>query len=176
MTDSFSFKKPSDKAFTNIPKGSKAKMDALFDKDSIALPKFQTLLNYWSLKKGEKALPSRKDMSPRDLISVLPHIFIFDLVVKDGILEDALVSLMGTALVDLYGETTGESVNKKLDFDVGERIYHMCQEAINRGEPVANQVNVMTEDRPHISVSTLYCPLSSNGTDIDKIIGQVAIL
>lgn len=176
MTDSSSFNKISDKNFTNIPKNSKVKFDGLFGKDFIILPEFQTLLNYWTLKKGDRIFPSRKDINPSDLVSILPNIFIFTLVMKDGILVDVTATLLGTAVVDLYGESTGDSVKNAQDVEVGERVLSMCQEALERREPVANQVNVLTPDRPHISVSSLYCPLSTNGTDIDKIIGQVTIL
>lgn len=176
MTDGSSFKKSSDKNFTNIPKNAETEFDALFGKDFIILPEFQTLLEYWTLKKGDRTFPSRSDINPSDLKSILPNIFIFTLVMKDGKIEDVVASLLGTAVVDLYGESSGQSVNEAQDIEVGPRVFLMCEEALARREPVANQVNVLTPERPHISVSSLYCPLSSNGTDIDKIIGQVIIL
>jgi len=176
MSDSFSFKKSHENSFLNIPSEAEAEFDALFGKDFIVQPHFKMLLDYWTLKKEDREFPSRKDINPSDIVTILPNIFIFSLIIKDGKIEDVIASLLGTALVDLYGEATGQSVTTAQDPEVGKRVFLMCDEALIRREPVANQVNVLTPDRPHISVSSLYCPLSSNGKDIDKIIGQVTIL
>lgn len=176
MTDSSSFKNKNEKNFTNIPEGSEVEFDALFKEEFIKIPEFQTLLNYWTSKRGDRLFPSRKEINPMDLKEVLPNIFVFELVMQEGHLVDVKAVLLGTAVVDLYGESTGDSVNSAQDIEVGPRVLSMCQKCIEAQGPMANQVNVLTPGRPHISVSSIYCPLSSNGTDIDKIIGQVTIL
>lgn len=176
MTDSSSFNNKNEKNFTNIPEGSEVEFDALFNEEFINVPEFQTLLNYWASKRGDRLFPSRKDINPTDLKEILPNLFIFELIMQEGQLVDVKVALLGTAVVDLYGESTGDSVKSAQDKEVGPRVLSMCQKCIDAKGPMANQVNVLTPNRPHISVSSLYCPLSSNGTDIDKIIGQVTIL
>ena len=176
MTDSSSFSNENKKNFTNIPEGSEVEFDAIFDEEFIKIPEFQTLLKYWASKRGDRVFPSRKDINPVDLKEILPNVFIFELIMQERKLVDVKATLLGTAVVNLYGESTGDSVNNAQDKEVGPRVLSMCQKCIDAKGPMANQVNVLTPDRPHISVSSLYCPLSSNGTDIDKIIGQVTIL
>lgn len=71
---------------------------------------FLTLIAYWNAKRGERKLPSRADIDPSDLRSILPSLIIFDCLAG---FADFRYRLMGTGVVDAAGrDNTGKTVRE----------------------------------------------------------------
>jgi len=71
---------------------------------------FRALLAYWSGKRGERKLPSRADIDPGDLRSLLPSLIIFDCLPS---FADFRYRLIGTGVVNASGrDNTGKTVRE----------------------------------------------------------------
>src|SRR3954465_869126 len=68
---------------------------------SIQHPYLLAMNRYWETQRGERAMPSRSDLHPEDMIGHLSNVFLIDV-------EEAprrfRFRLIGTAVVDSYGK------------------------------------------------------------------------
>ena len=138
----------------------------------------QFILDYFKAKTSGNRLASRRDLIPRELISILPYISLLNIVTdKDGELLDMEFRLVGTSLVNLYGEWTGRKVQsdnsetslKKTYPDTYKRLIDMASGVLQHRRAVMTSSQQMSEDRSYLKITNISIPLSSNGTDIDII-------
>ena len=64
--------------------------------------RLRELLAYWEGKRAGRPFPARSDVSPADIVSHLPSVFLVDAVPPALGVADFRVRLMGTALNDLF--------------------------------------------------------------------------
>ena len=139
------------------------------------------LAEYWHEKRGSRALPDRSDIVPADIVSLLPHIVIYD-VIDEG--RDYRVRLFGTALVNLVGEErTGMLVS---EFDakcepptdteaVRCRWMGSMTAAYTSGQPIFVTGRMSSSLRPYIVWHGVSCPLSDGSGKITQMLGIMAI-
>ncbi len=123
---------------------------------------------YWNLKRGERAFPSRADLAPRDLVSLLPWVHMYDVV--DGS-EDFRIRLYGTEIDKLFGivDFRGKSIST-LPSAVFERLRQHLMQVLKTRAPVrACTTRSVLPNQNYKSAEDVYAPLSSNGEDIDVI-------
>ncbi len=91
--------------------------------------RLREMLAYWESKRAGRAFPARADVSPADIVSHLPSLFLVDVAPPALGLADFRVRLMGTALNDLFArDFTGRSLESELSSRsgaaVGKRFWH----------------------------------------------------
>lgn len=92
----------------------------------------RTLLDYCEARRAGRFV-SRADIRPRDLVSILPHLFIAELG-----LDDARYRLGGTALVSRLGvEVTGMTVRRIFEPVTAARILHTFRSMATSGRTMA---------------------------------------
>ncbi len=80
------------------------------DPDISDSPRFQDLVAYWHAKRGDRALPLRKDIDPLELQRHLGSLVIIECLPG---LADFRYRLIGTRIVDAYGrDSTGKTVRE----------------------------------------------------------------
>ncbi len=80
------------------------------DPDIADNPRFQDLLAYWQKKRGDRALPLRKDIDPLELQPHLGSLVIIECLPG---LADFRYRLIGTKVVEAYGrDSTGKTVRE----------------------------------------------------------------
>lgn len=136
---------------------------------------FEYLLNWWEQANQEKQqLPSRKDFNPAAFQTILPNIALFDVVYKDDGIADFTVALIGTELVNVYGESTGVTVSTFDNEYVVQTVLTIGRECLLRREPIGVISKAATLELPFLRSFALYCPLATDHTHIDKLLVQVS--
>ncbi len=126
-------------------------------------------------------MPSRADIKPAEIVSLLPHIIICDVLDK-GV--DYRVRIFGTALVDLVGEERtgmlisefGNNCNPPTHADmVRNKWIRGLQASHATGRPALVTGRMSSSKRSYIVWHGISCPLTDNtqegSADISQIIG-----
>jgi len=137
-----------------------------------------TLYAYWSAKRGERAMPSRADLDPGDLKTLLPHILLID-VLEDG--ADFRYRLVGTEIERHIGRPlTGRLISEILSGEYLDYIRSLHRRAIAEAVPVYSENN-FNDGRSGFALIAdfkrayrLMLPLSRDGTRVDMLLcGQL---
>ncbi|MCC3862436.1 PAS domain-containing protein [Pseudemcibacter aquimaris] len=117
---------------------------------------------YWKALKGDRSMPSRADINPGDVVSVLPYIILVEL--SDG---QYTVRLMGTICAEIFGEHTGKELGTiPAAVDAATRYDWL----VENKKPYFNIKSLEYLNKDHVEASTIAMPLSSNDNDVDMIV------
>jgi hypothetical protein len=145
-------------------------------------PGIAALVAYWEKKRGAREITDRSDIVPAEIVSLLPHITISD--VLDGG-RDFRIRIFGTALVELVGEErTGKCLS---EFGTNcvpptrtERVRHRWMDIATRSytsrRPAFVTGTMSSSRRPHIVWHAVSCPLTLGGTEIEQMIGAMMVM
>ncbi|WP_416899640.1 MAG: PAS domain-containing protein [Minwuia sp.] len=136
-------------------------------------PKTQELLDYWNGLRGDREMPSRKEIDPVDLRRLLPHIMITEIEPDTG---RFLFRLVGTRVTVMYGN---DNTGKYLD----EVYFGRHREAITRSYVTAYETRAphhcwmkfTNREGLEFDMERLILPLSSDGQRVDKLISLLDI-
>ena len=78
-----------------------------FKREDIAVEYLAGLYDYWLKVKGDREMPSRLEIKPQELGTMLPKIMLLD---YNQVANDFIVRLIGTAVTKQLGEQTGKSI------------------------------------------------------------------
>lgn len=129
----------------------------------------KSLYTYWDKKRGKNICPSRGDIDPIDIPSLLPHIFMIDVHYP----LEFKFRLVGTNIVEMLGmDLTKKNVS---DIDLGDykedALLHLKQIVETQSSMVVN--NTMDwNNKSKISYECLMLPLMSNNS-VNIILGGV---
>ena len=106
-------------AMSSLDLGSPPRVDGRHQPGEIVLNgTLMSLHSYWCAKKGSRRMPSRKDIDPIEIPTLLPHLLLFEL--HEGRLR---YRLTGSVTVDLFGR---DPTGKYLDETLSERRYKVA--------------------------------------------------
>lgn len=127
------------------------------------------LLDYWRRKKGDRVAPTRADIDPAEIKTLLPHLGMVD--VQRAPLRFRY-RLVGTEISQGYGlDLTGRYLDE-MDLDDHQiDITENYTNAAESGEPSCATLEYSRKDGRHIRYERLVLPLSSDGKQIDMLIG-----
>lgn len=135
-----------------------------------------TLAAYWESKRANRAIPARTDILPSEMVRLLPHIFICEVLEND----EYRFRIFGTALVDLFGrEMTGKRL---IDLGTNSLVVTDANAASRRWRAIMDRTRDITG--PVFAtgrlVNTIHrtlewhsfsAPLTAGGEDIAQFIG-----
>src|SRR4051794_15940416 len=75
-------------------------------------PEHERLVTAWTAKCGNRPMPARSDFTARDLKQHLPRILLFERQREDQRWGAFRIRLMGTGLVQVWGDLTGKFVDE----------------------------------------------------------------
>jgi hypothetical protein len=126
--------------------------------------------DYFASKTQGNRLPSRRDLNPIELPSILPEVAILQpLYTDDCKLVDAKVLLLGTDLDRFYGAFTGKNISEHPNHEVFDRTMQAGQYAIQIREPIFVNTVTLSVSKTQITVAALYVPMSEDGITIDRL-------
>lgn len=154
-----------------------AKADNIFIRDldlKFVRTELMEFLEYWNAKRGARPFPSRKDIAPREIQSLLPWLHMHDVTSKG---DEIRIRLIGTILSETFGsgDLRGHpiSVLPPLVFD---RVQQGIEWALEARAPVRTYApHAALPGQNFQGIESCFAPLSGNGADIDMIIA-VSIL
>jgi len=130
------------------------------------------LYEYWLEKQGRRQIPSREDIDPSEIASLLPHIMLID--VLDG--ERFRIRMVGTALDDATGvNATGRLLSEVMPAGpYADYVQGLYQEVVREKTPIYAECEHSDPERvPHATIR-LILPLSDDGETVSAaLVGQL---
>jgi len=132
-------------------------------------PSYEKLLNLWRSKAGDRLMPRRSELTPRDLKEVLRNILMFERVGRDP--SRYRVRLMGTSLTPMAGDGTGKMIE---EFVAPEHLprWVACGDLIlDGGCPMRFIGRVHLEGKEYLNAENLFVPLSNEEGEPTFVMG-----
>lgn len=139
---------------------------------SIRQPALDRLHAYWCGKRVGDRLPGRASVRPEELVSLLPHLLLVDVVDGGSTLRYRLVGTAVAADLDPTGRILQEALPP------GEYRNHLLglyASVIARKAPLYTRHRYRGDrDRPACDVERVFLPLAADGVSVDMLlIGQI---
>lgn len=137
--------------------------------------RLREMLAYWEGKRAGRPFPARADVSPADIVSHLPSLFLVDVAPPAMKLADFRVRLMGTALNDLFardftGRTLENEMPERAAAAVGKAFGIVCQ--LRRPLRLHGQA-VFAKAHPATAVEAALMPLTTGSGSVDMVMGEL---
>lgn len=143
----------------------------MFDPQTIASPKLKRLYDYWTAKRGGRAMPARADIDPLDFAWILGNVSLIE-VGADG---DFRWRLDGSNLATFFGcDMTGRPVSQYPFPNHVESLRASMREAAEARAPIRTLRRFST-DAHRWDYESLFLPLSADGKHVDMLLQGIEI-
>lgn len=134
-------------------------------------PQLKALYRYWLAKRGTRLAPSRADILPEEIRSILPNILLLDIV---GDVPRLQYRLVGSEFVQIYGaEITGKFVDE-IDFDgMRELIIADYFKVVKECRPSWTRWDFAKDDGRWLQYERLTLPLSQDGKSVNMLLAGI---
>lgn len=137
--------------------------------------RLREILAYWEGKRAGRPFPARADVSPGDIVSHLPSLFLIDAVPPALAIGDFRVRLMGTALNDLFerdftGQSLASEMSEKTGAAIGKLLGIVCQ--LHRPLRLYGRSS-FAQGQPVSQVEAVLMPLTRAGGSVDMVMGEL---
>jgi len=138
-------------------------------------PRLRELLAYWNGKRAGRAIPDRADVSPAEIVSHLPSVFLIGAEPPAVGPSHFHVRLMGTALNELFaadftGQTLEERLPEKSAAALAKVLGVVCE--LRRPLRVHGQATIDEAHGP-TEVEAVFLPLSLGGARVEMAMGEL---
>lgn len=135
------------------------------DAGSLPHDLLQQTLRYWNMRRGDRAMPSRADIDPRDIPYLLSRLMIVDRG-ADG--THAFIRLAGTRVVEKFSfDPTGRDLYDRPDM---ESLCVLCRSTATCAAPLYIEGELAWSAIVHRPYGAICLPLSENGINVDKLL------
>ncbi|MGH6913817.1 MAG: PAS domain-containing protein [Geminicoccales bacterium] len=129
-------------------------------------PKLRRAHDYWSERRAQRSMPSRLDIRPEELVSLLGNVMLVDVSYEP---PDLRYRLFGSEIALSHGaDFTGKSVRDLDPPGFNELIWEQYMEVVTSGEPRVHRV-IYETPRRLASYERLTLPLSADGQTVDML-------
>ncbi|WP_282608312.1 PAS domain-containing protein [Pelagibius sp. Alg239-R121] len=130
------------------------------------------LYSYWKRKRGARAFPSRADIDPTEMPTLLPNIILVDVTSRTP--PQFRFRLVGTAIVQLYGvDFTGRYLDEIETGGMQAIIRRGYEQTVSRAEPCFQEGEVRYQNRFQIHYLRAILPLGQNDRRVDMLLAGV---
>jgi len=138
----------------------------------MVLPEQQAIYDYWRSKCRSGRLPSREDIDPSDIRAHLPMVSLIE-VNNSGANPRFQCRLAGTWFWELFEEEIQGRYIDEMPFVTDRKAYwhRVLGQVAEKGRPTAGVTKPGTPIGSHLAQFWIRLPLSSNGKDVDLIMG-----
>lgn len=127
---------------------------------AFADPSYEQLLTLWRSKAGDRKMPSRSEITPRDLKEILRHIVLFERVdMNPSVYRWRLV---GTAITNVAGHLTGKTFEESAPPDRAKCWTEAANLMFEVGKPLRFLGRVHISGREYLKAENLYVPLAND--------------
>lgn len=131
-----------------------------------------TLFDYWNEKRADRPAPSRTDIEPADIRTLLPGIFICEL----GDRSELGFRLAGTALCALFGRELKGTDLGALWLSDGQRNARRTGDAVLRGAtPAVLSLDGLSHGGRVIKAEMVLLPVTGPSGERDRLIGILSV-
>ena len=134
-------------------------------------PALRPFYDYWLGKRRDGRLPGRQAIDPVEMKRFLRYVIMFDVERGSGLYRFRH-RLVGTHIVELFGqEVTGLYVDEISSADDYPEVYTRLAAVVDGREPVYGTYRAPTPQREFATYEHLTVPLSSDGREVDVLLG-----
>ena len=124
-------------------------------------------LAYWNEKRGHRAMPARADFDPMEIIPILPHVVLLD-VLRDPL--DFRYRLIGTLTEEHMAEPyTGRRFSEIPHQRAPSRIWSCSEQVVQDPRPLRSDIPYIGPKRDFTTVEDVMMPLAADGETVDMI-------
>jgi hypothetical protein len=135
---------------------------------TITHPKLQRLYEYWSEKRAGRSMPARGDIDPIDMRFVIGNLILIDVIAGEPL--GFRIRLHGTNLVEHVGyELTGKMLDELPQVEFRDLSQKSFTKVVTTKEPLQGRRDRILDGRLR-QYETLILPLSSDGSEVDRIL------
>ena len=143
-------------------------------RSSIRTPALRSLFDYWDEKRGDQRFLLRSQLEPREIVSLLPLVFILEV---DQEPRRYRIRLMGTEIAARLGDDfTGRYVDELDLGEIKEQLLAGYDHVIDRVEPHLDFAEFTQHGRDRMQVERLALPMSTDGLIVDLILGAAILV
>ena len=137
--------------------------------------RLRELLAYWEGKRAGSPFPARSDVSPADIVSHLPSVFLVDAVPPALGVADFRVRLMGTALNDLFArDFTGRALEDEMPQKSAAAVAKLFGIVCQLRRPLRlHGAAVFASAQALTPVEAVLLPLTTGGSAVDMVMGEL---
>lgn len=141
---------------------------AFADAGNIETPEAKLLFTYWLAKRGNRLAPSRAEISPKDIRTLLPSVHLYD-VEDEG--RSFRIRVVGTRIVAaIGGDPTGNALTADDTEPMYVRTFAFLSTAYRHRRPIRSSTDRTTAPkRNYLAAESLTLPLSDDGETINKM-------
>ena len=126
------------------------------------------LFRYWSSKRRDGRLPSRRGIDPTEIPALLPWLFLTD--VLPGPPARFRFRLVGTRIAAVEGEHRGRYLDEYGELNKNPAVLQHYEDAC-RGVIYLRDNTLVWRDRDHVDYTVLLLPLAEDGATVDTLLG-----
>ena len=129
------------------------------------------LHDYWNSRIGNHPMPSRADIDPLDIPTLLPHIFLVDILENP---RDFRFRLAGTNFREFAGtEVTGRRIGEVFPPAFNAEVHHHWSKCVEEGQLAVGSGKLWIAERDHVVWEGVVLPLSRDPAQVDMLLGGV---
>lgn len=131
----------------------------------------QRMFAYWRAKRDGRSMPSRADIDPAEIKSLLPGILLVDVVEADDGGLDFIYRLAGTREVDMRGrDPTGKRVAEAFYGKSAELVIDCYRRVVEARSPFLDDDCYHLPGQEWSPRASIYLPLSSDGLRVGMVL------
>ena len=124
---------------------------------------YDHLLEVWRARAGERPMPQRSAITPRDLKDILRDILLVERTQSNP--SRYRIRLIGTGLVTIVGEGTGKMIDEVVPPDHAARWAECCDLVLDGGQPMRFLGRVHLQGREYLDAENLFVPLANGSNE-----------
>ncbi len=129
----------------------------------------EVFLSLWQTKAGNRAMPARSEITPRDLKDFLRNLVVFQ---RDATNPSHYSwRVIGTGVTDILGHHTGKTFEESVPADLLSRWVECCDLILDGGKPLRFLGRVHLRGREYLDAEHLYVPLANDNNEPSFIMG-----
>lgn len=131
----------------------------------------ERLRAYWHARRGDRAMPARKDIDPIDLPSLLSHLVLVD-VVDRGV--DFRMRLVGTVVRERSSANpVGRLFSEQFPSQGNSQMWRDYSRVVTERQPITADIAYVGQDEYTRRARHILFPLSSDGEAVDMVMTLV---
>ena len=140
---------------------------AVFAARQLQHPTNQAAFAYWDEIRAGRAMPSRADLDPSDIPTILPCVFLLD-VAQDPL--DFRYRLIGTKMAShLNRDLTGAWMSEVAHQKPPSRIWSACARVVETRVPLSSDTPYVGKHHEYKKTEDLILPLSADGETVNML-------
>ena len=135
--------------------------------DQLRHPTNRTAFAYWERIRGARAMPSRADIDPSQIVGILPCIFLLDVGLEP---LDFRYRLIGTKMANHMNQNhTGSWMSEIEHQRPPSRIWAACERVVIRQVPLSSDTPYVGKLHEFKTAEDLIMPLSEDGETVNML-------